>query len=64
MRTTISKIALAICILVAIFPQVALATTPSFSCSSNLVISLDNGYSASCDGDFAFDDSVSRQYID
>ena len=58
MRTTISKTALAICILAAILPQVALATTPSFSCSSNLVISLDNGYSASCDGDFAFDDGV------
>ena len=58
MRTTISKTALAICILAAILPQVALATTPSFSCSSNLVISLDNGYSASCDGDFTFDDGV------
>ena len=58
MRTTISKTALAISILAAILPQAALATTPSFSCSSNLVISLDNGYSASCDGDFAFDDGV------
>ena len=58
MRTTILKTALAISILAAIFPQVALATTPSFSCSSNLVIFLDNGYSASCDGDFSFTDGV------
>ena len=59
-RATISKTALAISILAAIFLQVALATTPSFSCSSNLVISLENSYSysASCDGDFAFTDGV------
>ena len=58
MRTTIFKTALAIGILATMFPQVVLATTPSFSCSSNLVISLDNGYSASCDGDFSFNDGV------
>lgn len=58
MRTTISITALAISMLAAIFPQAALATTPNFSCSSNLVISLDNGYSASCNGDFSFTDGV------
>ncbi len=58
MRSTIIKTVIAISISVALFPQIASATTPSFSCSSNLVISLDNGYSASCDGDFSFTDGV------
>ncbi len=58
MRSTIIKTVIAISISVALFPQLASATTPSFSCSSNLVVSLDNGYSASCDGDFSFTDGV------
>lgn len=58
MRSTIIKTVIAISISVALFPQLASATTPSFSCSSNLVVSIDNGYSASCDGDFSFKDGV------
>ena len=38
----------------ALFPPLASATSLSFSCSSNLVISLENGYSASCGADILF----------
>lgn len=31
---------------------------PSFSCSSSLVVSLEHGYQASCDGDFSFDNGA------
>ena len=41
-----------------IFSPLASATSQSFSCSSNLVVSIDNGYSASCDGDLSFTDGV------
>lgn len=63
MRSTIIKTVIAISVSVALFPQFALATTPSFSCSSNLVISLSNGYSASCEGDFSFTDGVLQNDI-
>ena len=36
----------------------AFAASPSFSCSSNLVVSTYNGYQASCDGDFVFTDGA------
>ncbi|MDP3608891.1 MAG: PEP-CTERM sorting domain-containing protein [Methylophilus sp.] len=41
----------------AILPAVASASvdTLSFSCSSNLEVSFENGYHASCGGDFTFD---------
>ncbi|MES2579703.1 MAG: PEP-CTERM sorting domain-containing protein [Pseudomonadota bacterium] len=52
------KTAFLVSVFAALYPQLALATTPSFSCSSNLVVSLDNGYQASCDGDFSFTDGV------
>lgn len=58
MRLLTTKTAIAISIFVVLFPQLALATSPSFSCSSNLVVSINNGYSASCDGDFTFTDGV------
>ena len=58
MRTTILKTALAISISAALFPQVSLTNSSSFISSINLVVSLDNGYSASCDGDFLFTDGV------
>ena len=38
----------------ALFPPLASATSLSFSCSSNLVISLENGYSASCGAELLF----------
>ncbi len=63
MRSTIIKTVIAISVSFALFPQLASATTPSFSCSSNLVVSLDNGYSASCDGDFSFTDGVLQNDI-
>ena len=37
-----------------LFPPLASATSLSFSCSSNLVISLENGYNASCGSDILF----------
>ena len=55
---TASKFA---CVVVAaIFPAIASASveTHSFSCSSNLVVSQENGYEASCDGDFSFESGV------
>ncbi|WP_020167795.1 MULTISPECIES: PEP-CTERM sorting domain-containing protein [Methylotenera] len=52
------KTAFFVSVVAVLFPQLAFATTPSFSCSSNLVVSLDNGYQASCDGDFSFTDGV------
>ncbi|OQW70550.1 MAG: hypothetical protein BVN34_00735 [Proteobacteria bacterium ST_bin12] len=58
MRSTIIKTVIAISVSFALFPKLASATTPSFSCSSNLVISLDNVYNASCEGDFSFTDGV------
>lgn len=63
MRSTIIKSALKTALavsLVLIFSiQMASATTSSsFYCSSNLVVSFDNGYSASCDGDFSFTDGL------
>ena len=51
MLITTTKIAIAISLGIALIPQLASATSLSFSCSSNLVISLDNGYSASCGAD-------------
>lgn len=41
----------------AMLPVIATASvdSPSFSCSSTFVVSFDNGYQASCDGDFTFD---------
>jgi PEP-CTERM motif len=33
----------------------ASVNSPSFSCTSNFVVSFENGYQASCDGDFTFD---------
>lgn len=46
-----------LCVIVALFPSLASASfqTLSFSCASNLVVTQDNGYQASCDGDFSFD---------
>lgn len=58
MRLTIIKTVITVSVAAALFPQLASATTPSFSCSSNLIVSLDKGYSASCDGDFSFMDGV------
>lgn len=52
------KTVLVISAFAALYPQLAIASTPSFSCSSNLVVSLDSGYKASCDGDFSFTDGV------
>ena len=43
----------AISIASALFSQFALATSHGLSCNSNLVISLDNSYNASCDCDFS-----------
>lgn len=57
-KTALIKPVLAISVISALFPQLAFASAPSFSCSSNLVVSLDNGYQASCDGDFSFTDGV------
>lgn len=57
MRVISLKIITSICLVMAFFSQTVIATTsPSFSCSANLVVSLDNGYHASCDGDFSFTD--------
>lgn len=57
MRQIPIKTVFLISALAALIPQLAVAT-PSFSCSSNLVVSLDDGYQASCDGDFSFTDGV------
>ena len=57
MLITTTKTAIAISLGIALLPQLASATSLSFSCSSNLVISLDNGYRASCDGNFLFRDT-------
>ena len=48
----------AIIVTLTLLPQLALAAEQSFSCSLNLVVSIDNGYSASCDGDLSFTDGV------
>lgn len=59
MRSALIKTAIAISIMASFSPQIAFAiVSPSFSCSSNLVVSLDNGYSASCDGDFSFTEGL------
>lgn len=60
MRTPIPKICLIANLLALLTPQFATANvaSPSFSCSSNLVVSFENGYQASCDGDFSFTDGV------
>lgn len=58
MRSFTLKTLVAISLVAILAPRLAFATSPSFSCSTNLVVSLDNGYSASCDGDFAFTDGV------
>ncbi len=58
MRPIIIKTLIAIGVATTLFPQFVLATTPSFNCSTNLVVSLDNGYNASCEGDFSFTDGV------
>lgn len=58
MRSATIKTAIAISLGAVLFPQLASATSPSFSCSSNLVVSLDSGYSASCNGDFSFTDGL------
>ena len=59
MRLTLIKIAVTISFMAIFLPQMASANaSPSFSCSSNLVVSLHNGYQASCDGDFTFTDGV------
>lgn len=49
----------------AILPTIASASveTLSSSCSSNLVVSLENGYDASCDGDFSFDSGTLRNDV-
>ena len=53
MRFKIIKTAIVVSC-VALFPPLASATSLSFSCSSNLVISLENGYNASCGADVLF----------
>lgn len=58
MRSDIMKVVIAITFVATLSPQLVFATTPSFSCSSSLVVSLDDGYYASCEGDFSFDDGV------
>lgn len=59
MRLIISKTVIAISFMATFLPQMASATaSPNFSCSSNLVVSLENGYNASCDGDFSFTDGA------
>lgn len=63
MRSISIKTVFAISVVAVLSPQLALATTPSFSCSSNLVVSLDNGYQASCDGDFSFTDGVLQNEV-
>lgn len=52
-------------VILAIFPALAFASfeTLSFSCSSNLVVSQDNGYQASCDGDFSLESGTLRNEI-
>ena len=57
MLITTTKTAIAISLGIALLPPLASATSLSFSCSSNLVISLDNGYRASCDGSFLLRDT-------
>lgn len=49
----------------ATLPAIASASveTPSFSCSANLVVSVENGYQASCDGDFSFDSGTLSDYV-
>lgn len=49
-----------VCVVAAIFPVIASASveTLSFTCTSSLVVSQENGYHASCDGDFSFDSGV------
>lgn len=44
-------------VVAAIFPAIASASvdTLSFTCTSSLVVSQENDYQASCDGDFSFD---------
>ncbi len=58
MRSATIKTALAISLGAVLFPQLASATSPSFSCSSDLMVSLDSGYSATCNGDFSFTDGL------
>ena len=43
-----------------ILPAIASASleTPSFSCSANMEVSVENGYQVSCDGDYSFDSGV------
>ncbi len=59
MRLTLLKMTFVIGLIAIFSTQIAFATTsPSFSCSSSLVVSFDNGYSASCDGDFSFTEGL------
>lgn len=52
-------------VVAAIFPVIASASveTLSFTCTSSLVVSQENGYHASCDGDFSFDSGTLRNDI-
>lgn len=52
------KIAFTVSFLTTFLSYNAFAASPSFSCSSNLVVSTYNGYQASCDGDFVFTDGA------
>lgn len=52
-------------VVAAIFPAIASASveTLSFTCTSNLVVSQENGYQANCDGDFSFDSGTLQNDI-
>lgn len=64
MRIISIKTITSIFFVTAFFSQTAIATTyPNFSCSSNLVVSLDNGYHASCNGDLSFTDGMLQNDI-
>ncbi|MDX1914794.1 MAG: PEP-CTERM sorting domain-containing protein [Methylophilus sp.] len=62
MRTFIQKICMVAYLVASLAPLIASANvsavSPSFSCSRNLTVSFENGYQASCDGDFLFTDGI------